>query len=133
MGNIKQNLLRLESNKIMSNNKVQDYLNHHYKPKYSNDEKGYWIIYGEDRNCDFGGYHYEPLLEIVSGDYLDVVTYAVTLKKFYTWGAGGRIVKTSIIPVDKNTNAEKVKLLREQEELQQKLLEIQDKLGLIKK
>jgi hypothetical protein len=116
----------------MTKNKVQEYLKYEYHTKYPLEENGYWIIYGEDPNCDFGGSHHEPLLEIVSGKYIDVVTYATTLKSFYTWGSGGRIVKTTITDIDETINVEKLKLLQEKEELQQKLQEIQAKLSMVK-
>lgn len=57
---------------------------------------GIWQIYGEDSNCDFGGTHYEPLLETVEGKLTDVIDYAVNLQGFWSWGGGGRIEKITI-------------------------------------
>ena len=88
----------------MTKNKVQEYLKYEYHTKYPLEENGYWIIYGEDPNCDFGGSHHEPLLEIVYGKYIDVVTYATTLDRFYTWGSGGRIVKTTVTTIQPYLN-----------------------------
>jgi hypothetical protein len=59
--------------------------------KYRLDDEGTWNIYGEDPNCDMGGSHHEPFLETVEGPLSDVIDYAVNLKGFWQWGAGGRI------------------------------------------
>jgi hypothetical protein len=70
--------------------------------KYDANSVGEWEIYGEDPNCDLGGYHHEPFLEKVSGRYLDVVEYALSLPRFFDWGSGGdiksAIVSTRTIP-----------------------------------
>lgn len=75
--------------------KAQDYINNRWKEKYPLDEYGTWEIRGEDPNCDFGGYHHEPLLGTYKGRFIDVLTYAVNLNGFYTWGSGGRVKKVS--------------------------------------
>lgn len=59
-------------------------------------EKGVWQIYGEDPiyedpNCDYNGAHVQPLLDTVSGSLDDVIEYAISLPRFYTWGGGGNI------------------------------------------
>lgn len=54
-------------------------------------EYGVWDIFGEDPNCDFGGYHSTPFLERVSGKLSDVIAYAEQLSNFWTWGSGGEI------------------------------------------
>lgn len=61
------------------------------------DEEGTWEIRGEDPNCDWGGHHHEPQLAIVSGRYGDVVEQALKLPRFFTWGAGGRIIKVEVV------------------------------------
>lgn len=61
--------------------------------KHSLDEEGVWRILGEDPNCDFGGHHYRPELDIVTGCLRDVIAYAVELPDFWQWGAGGGIIK----------------------------------------
>jgi hypothetical protein len=59
-------------------------------------ETGTWMIYGEDPNCDFGGFHHEPYLATIEGRLTDVIDYAVTLKGFWGWGGGGRIEKIEV-------------------------------------
>lgn len=54
--------------------------------KHDLDEEGTWQIYGEDPNCDMGGYHHTPFLETVEGRLRDVIEYAVCLGSF--WGVG---------------------------------------------
>lgn len=49
-------------------------------------EYGVWEIRGEDSNCDFSGPHSNPILGYAKGYFIDVLTYATTLNKFYTWG-----------------------------------------------
>jgi len=70
---------------------------------YPADDHGTWKILGEDPNCDWGGNHIEPELEVVTGTYSNVVTYALSLRGFYQWGRGGRIVKQlgPVVNVDK--------------------------------
>lgn len=68
--------------------------------KHSSDETGTWQIFGEDPNCDMGGHHHTPLLDTVSGRLGDVVEYAVNLKGFWQWGAGGDIKKVEIRKVE---------------------------------
>lgn len=59
-------------------------------------ETGLWNIYGEDPNCEMHGNHHEPLLETVDGKLDSVIDYAVNLKGFWAWGAGGRIEKVTM-------------------------------------
>jgi hypothetical protein len=98
---------------------------------YSPDETGTWRILGEDPNCDWGGSHHEPELETVTGTYRNVVEYALTLKNFYTWGGGGRIVKQPSRHLDVDTmprNPKVAKLEAERTTLQQRLAEIEKEL-----
>lgn len=55
--------------------------------------RGVWEIRGEDSNCDMGGSHHMPLLEVVSGRLQDVIEYGVHLQRFWTWGSGGEFRK----------------------------------------
>lgn len=48
-----------------------------------------WDIYGEDPNCDMGGAHSQPYLATVEGTLIKAIAYAVELRDFYQWGAGG--------------------------------------------
>lgn len=64
--------------------------------KHSIDDYGMWKILGEDPNCDFGGHHHNPDLGTVEGRLDDVIRYAVSLDRFFTWGSGGDIVKISV-------------------------------------
>lgn len=63
--------------------------------KYKLEEHGLWQVFGEDPNCDLGGYHHEPELGFFSGKLKDVIATAVLLPNFWTWGAGGRFKKVS--------------------------------------
>ncbi len=60
---------------------------------YSLDTYGVWEIKGEDPNADFGGSHYEPHLGYLEGKLENVILEAITMKRFYTWGSGGSIIK----------------------------------------
>ena len=92
---------------------------------------GTWRILGEDPNCDLGGSHHEPELETVTGSYGNVVDYAITLRGFFQWGSGGRIVQ---VPnhyknIDNIVNNPKVKELeKERETLQARLKDIEKEL-----
>lgn len=68
--------------------------------KHSLDEEGLWTVYGEDPNCDFGGYHHRPKLGVYQGKLSDIVQLAVTLSDFYTHGAGGDIEKVEVTKVN---------------------------------
>jgi hypothetical protein len=56
-------------------------------------EYGVWQVKGEDPNCDYGGHHHQPSLGYFEGTFLDVCEHALTLSNFFTWGAGGDVVK----------------------------------------
>lgn len=64
--------------------------------RYKLTDTGTWQIYGEDPNCDFGGYHHMPYLATVSGVLSDVVVHAVKLDRFFTWGSGGDIRRVEV-------------------------------------
>lgn len=97
--------------------------------EHSLDETGYWKIKGEDPNCDWGGHHYQPELGIVEGRLEDVIRYAVELKNFWTWGAGGDIIKVGPIPkITAESNAERVALEEKLENLKAEVAKIEKKL-----
>jgi len=95
---------------------------------HDREAQGTWRILGEDANCDLGGSHYEPELEVVSGTYRNVVNYALTLPRFFTWGSGGRITKleipTGIANVDQMRNPRVLLLEEERNNLRNRLKEI---------
>jgi hypothetical protein len=66
----------------------------HMKNSYSLDEEGIWKIYGEDPNCDLGGSHHEPYLGKVEGTLKNAIKHAIKMPNFFTWGRGGRIIKS---------------------------------------
>jgi hypothetical protein len=98
--------------------------------KYPNPslEKGTWCIKGEDSNCDWGGYHHNPILGYREGNLLDVIKYAVNLKSFWTWGGGGYIEKVEIKKISTDTNKELNDLKKEEKELAARLKEISKKI-----
>jgi hypothetical protein len=59
--------------------------------EYSLTESGVWEVYGEDPNCDFGGYHHTPFLGLYEGTLENVIRTAVELSSFWQWGGGGEI------------------------------------------
>ena len=61
--------------------------------EHSLDEEGTWHVFGEDPNCDMGGHHHEPDLGYIEGSLRDVITAAVNIPCFWTWGGGGRIIR----------------------------------------
>lgn len=77
--------------------------------KHNLSESGLWKVRGEDPNCDFGGHHYQPELGTFEGKLEDVIAYAVTLKGFWQWGAGGDISKVGApIKIDAQSNAKRI-------------------------
>lgn len=56
-------------------------------------EYGVWEIRGEDPNCDFGGHHHMPYLDTVECTLEKAIKHAITLDRWFTWGAGGEIKK----------------------------------------
>ncbi len=65
---------------------------------YSSVDNGYCVysVFGEDSNCDLGGYHHNPFLGNVEGTFKDVLEYAANnMNGFYAWGGGGYIVPVS--------------------------------------
>lgn len=88
------------------------------------DTYGIWQVLGEDPNCDFGGSHHQPMLGFFEGKLYDVIHYALTLKGFWTWGAGGNFKQIEVVKVDTNTVQEMKKLAEEKAELEERLAKI---------
>ena len=85
-----------------SKQKARDYLARSYSGRkllenHSLNEKGLWMIKGEDPNCDFGGSHHNPEIGVFNGTLEQATVYAVQQPKFYTWGSGGKIEKINVI------------------------------------
>lgn len=84
---------------------------------HSLDEYGVWQVYGEDPNCDFGGYHHSPYLSTYEGTLREVLTIAVELGGFWNWGAGGEIRKApDVVKVSDLSIKRKAELLKKLEE-----------------
>ncbi len=94
--------------------------------KYSLDQEGLWKIRGEDPNCDMGGSHIMPELDIVEGKLKDVIEYGVELSSFWQWGGGGDFTLMSkpkkINPVENKRRAE----------LKNRLAQLEDEMRKIK-
>lgn len=111
----------------MSNDHVRKRLLEVHPP----DTFGTWRILGEDPNCDWGGGHHEPELETVTGTYANVVEYAITLRGFFQWGSGGRIIKmpNQYKNVDNVVNNPRIKELeKERAKLQARIKDIEKEL-----
>ena len=105
----------------MSNN---DHVRNRLMEKYSANEHGTWKILGEDPNCDWGGYHHEPELCVVTGTYANVVEFAMNMTGFWQWGAGGSIVKIApTVNVDKFNSPRVVELKAEKAKIEKTIAE----------
>lgn len=71
--------------------------------KHHLNEAGIWQVRGEDPNCDFGGHHHMPYLGTYEGKLGDVISIAVDLPGFWTWGGGGDITRISLIKAPTGT------------------------------
>lgn len=119
-----------------SENFIKYQNSHAYKrliSKYTLDTFGTWEIYGEDSNCDMGGSHHTPLLEVVTGDLGDVIEYGVNLAGFWQWGGGGDFRKrsTDLKNIPKGyTNAEgqRLKKLAEISKLEEQIAALRKEL-----
>lgn len=91
--------------------------------EHSADAYGIWQIKGEDGNVDFAGPHHMPTLGFFEGTYADIVEYAVNLKSFWSWGAGGSISLVSVTRIEAASvrelkeTTEALAALKEQEEI----------------
>jgi hypothetical protein len=100
-------------------------------------EKGVWEIRGEDPNCDLGGPHIQPKLEVVEGRLIDVIAYGVELPGFWQWGGGGwqwggggefRKVDTEWKQITQLDSGYRRQLKRERKEITERLEEINQQL-----
>lgn len=109
----------------MNNNLFEQYLKTYsgreLLKKYSFDTEGTWEIRGEDPNCDFGGHHHSPFLGVITGKLEDVIYYAVNLRGFWQWGAGGEITLLEIKAVPKMPESFKSQLTQKDKEREEKL------------
>lgn len=97
--------------------------------KHYLDETGTWKILGEDINCDFGGHHHQPELGMVEGRLGDIISYAVELAGFWTWGAGGDIRKMNApIKITAESNAQRVRLQEQAARLREELKQVEQQL-----
>lgn len=96
-------------------------------------EQGTWRIRGEDPNCDLGGHHHQPELDIVTGTYINVVEYALGLSGFFSWGGGGDIEKiTSTKNIDNVINNPRIKKLEaERKQVEARLKAIDSELEIL--
>jgi hypothetical protein len=76
--------------------------------KYPSTQEGIWEIRGEDPNCDMGGCHSQPSLGYYEGTYGNVLEYALKLRGFFQWGAGGNVVPIKISKIDEKSTQELV-------------------------
>jgi len=98
--------------------------------KHSLNDEGTWHVFGEDPNCDLGGYHYRPDLGYITGTLKDVIHAAINIPAFWTWGGGGSIKKEQP-PVAKSAkkvidnNHELEKLLIQRDEIEARIKDLQ--------
>ncbi len=59
-----------------------------------------WVVLGEDPNCDYTGSHIQPELGVYEGTLAQVVSLALGLPRFTTFGVGGNVreVKVTRLP-----------------------------------
>jgi len=97
--------------------------------EHSLSEIGTWIIKGEDKNCDFGGSHHQPVLGYRTGKLEDVVAEGVEMSDFWEWGAGGSFELIEIEHVDNKKVKRIVELKQQRAELEKQLKDINKQLG----
>jgi hypothetical protein len=104
---------------------------HELREKYPN-EDGIWKIEGECNNPDYNGSHITPVLGYFHGHYYDVIEYALTLDRFFTWGSGGTIEPIEIVYINSD-KVQKVKVaieeLKKIEERKLELMDLLDEIG----
>jgi hypothetical protein len=86
----------MEAKKTSFDRYMDTYHGQELLKKHNLTEYGIWKVYGEDPNCDFGGSHYEPEIGLYEGTLEKVLRKVTEMSKFWTWGGGGRVVKTEI-------------------------------------
>lgn len=82
---------------------------------------GVWAVYGEDPNCDFGGYHHNPFIGTVEGTLEDAIEHAVTMPGFWGWGSGGHLKKTTTAIVSQQKEPKPFDLRKELKEAMDKI------------
>jgi len=60
---------------------------------------GTWHIEGEDPNADLGGHHHNPHIAFVYGNIHEIIPIAVQVRRFYSWGSGGRFTQINTLDV----------------------------------
>ncbi len=96
--------------------------------KHSLSDTGIWNVRGEDPNCDMGGHHHQPDLGTFDGKLSDIISMAVDMPSFWSWGAGGDIRPVSIKKVDARTVEVRRALINERAELTARLEAIAEEL-----
>ena len=98
-------------------------------------DRGIWKILGPDPNCDFAGPHIHPNLGLYRGELKDIISYAVSLPQFWSWGPGSIVKEEEPIIIDIDEDVLKsIKLFEQQKSLlENKLKEINEKLNFFSK
>ena len=113
----------------MANKTFEGYLKTNCAQKLLKDytlaEHGIWRILGEDQNCDAGGSHYMPELDLVECSLEVAIRYAVELPGFWTWGAGGRLQR---LAEPKKLTME---IIQHRKELQKRLKQLDEERNVI--
>lgn len=90
--------------------------------RHSLEEYGVWKVRGEDDNPDLHGSHYMPELGLFEGKLVDIINYAITLKRFWTWGAGGDISKVEPpIKIDAHSSEKRIEAEKKIKDLEEAL------------
>ena len=96
---------------------------------YPDNQVGVWEVRGEDTNCDFGGSHHRPYIGTFSGTFIDVVSMAVEMPQFWTWGRGGEIKLVTVKKIDSAVTAKRKKLQEELQSIELRAAEIKKQLN----
>lgn len=97
--------------------------------QYSLTETGLWLIRGEDPNCDWGGFHHQPILGYREGVLRDVIEEAVEMGGFWQWGSGGSIEKVSVKRASPEIAKARKELAAKRDRLQAQIEAINKELG----
>jgi len=99
--------------------------------KHKLTDEGIWHIFGEDPNADLHGAHHQPDLGIVTGKLEDIIRYAISLPKFWQWGAGGDIkfIGKTLPKIDANSAIRREELNAEVKRLEERLKQAKKELG----
>ena len=88
----------------------------------------YFVVYGEDPNCDMAGPHHEPVLGYFEGNRKDVEEYAKSLPNWSAWGRGGHVDELHFQQVNPQANKRRLELLAKKNSLEFELQEINKEL-----